>query len=306
MEEPWQNRIPAVVIAGAMKAGTEAIWSYLKQHPQVVSCRGKEQHFFDKRFEEFATPQGIQRGAALRAYANLYQDQITDRRAFANDSTLISMDDTPRYLFWSDRIPRRLFCVAPWVKLLILLRNPVERAYSHYVFSIYEDYTNKPTKMQKESFEDWVEHDMAQLELSGVLNEPADMKAWKRYLRTMDHQAYAVLGKGLYVIQLRHWFEAMDKIGKNREDILILESQNFKDNTQQGYNQVLDFLGLPHYDLKDTRAKHTGLYRDELREDTKKHLEEFFRPFNRELYELLGWGPVWDWAQNGTFALNKL
>lgn len=295
----WQHRLPYAVICGAMKAGTEALWYYLKQHPHVIAAannKNKEQHFFDKKFEKFATAGGIQQDAAQRAYGAIYKKQLMrdSQQAFQEDAKLISLDNTPRYLFWSDRIPKRIFCVAPWVKMLVLLRNPVERAYSHYVYTLTENFSSKPTTMLKESFEDWIEHDMRQLTNSGVLENSADMQAWKRYLRLMPDQTYAILGKGLYVIQLRHWFDAMDEVNKPRNDMLILESQRFKTHTPEGYAQVLAFLGLPEHPLGDAQAKHSGHYSTSIKKETQKQLQDFFRPFNEELYTLLEWDPVWD------------
>ena len=292
--EDWQRRIPSVVIAGAMKAGTEALWSYLTQHPQIVGSI-KEQHFFDVHFEAFATVDGIRRDQAQQAYANLFRSHLRrSRHAFGDDSNSIAIDNTPRYLFWSDRIPRRLLCVAPWVKLIVLLRNPVDRAYSHYIYTLTENFATKPKKMLQESFEDWIAHDMRHLTASGVLDDPFDMMAWKTYLRTMKDQTYAVIGKGLYAIQLRHWFVAMDEAGKPRDHMLILESQRFKSETQKGYSQILDFLGLPEHRLVDSTAKHSSRYSQKMLNETQEQLANFFRPFNNDLYKLLGWNNVWD------------
>lgn len=293
----WQHRLPYVVIGGTMKGGTEALWSYLRQHPQVVTATAKikkEQHFFDRKFEDFATPQGIQKDGAQQAYGELYQRQLpANEQIFEENSSVIAIDNTPRYMFWSDRIPKRLMCVAPWVKIIFLLRNPVERAYSHYGYILTENFHSKPKAMLRESFEDWVKHDMKQLTDSGVLNDPKDLECWKTYLRTMPDQTYAILGKGLYVIQLRHWFAAMDEVGKSRDDVLILESQHFKDHTHEKFNQVTDFLGLSEYTLEDSVAKHQSRYSNPMREETQAKLESFFQPFNEQLYELLGWDSAW-------------
>ena len=293
--EDWQHRIPHVVITGAMKAGTEALWLYLKQHPQIVGSSVKEQHFFDVHFERFATVDGIRRDQAQQAYANMFRTQLRgSQHAFGDDSNSIAIDNTPRYLFWSDRIPGRMLCVAPWVKLIVLLRNPVERAYSHYIYTLTENFATKPKQMLHESFEDWIAHDMKHLTDSGVLDDPFDMTAWKTYLRTMKDQTYAVIGKGLYAIQLRHWFSAMKEVGKPRDHMLILESQRFKSETQEVYSQILEFLGLPEHKLVDSAAKHSSRYSQKIKNETQEQLANFFRPFNYELYKLLGWKNVWD------------
>jgi Sulfotransferase domain len=305
VSQSWQTRAPYVIILGAMKGGTRALSSYLQQHPRFVATQNPEIHFFDLHFDAYATRLGILQGAAQTAYAAVYKQQLLKPSLLQPSSHLLAIDDTPRYLFWSDRIPARVMCVSPWAKLIAILRDPVERAYSHYVYTLTENMSTKPKVMLEESFDEWIDHDLNHMQRSGLL-EPdmtADQErlAWRRYLRTMDGSAttYAVLGKGMYALQLRHWFQAMDEVSKRRDDLLILEAGRMKERTDAVYSQVLEFLGVaPFQLLRDAdNAVHAGNYDriGPMKAKTRERLEKFFAPYNEQLGNLLGeeWRDVW-------------
>lgn len=308
----WQTRVPFAVILGSMKAGTTALWQYLIQHPEIVATQRRESHFFDLQFKDFATPHGIRQGAAQQAYRHWFQHQLppssraillSQNSSSSTTTSLKTIDDSPRYLFWSDRIPHRLLCVAPWVhKLLCILRNPVERAYSHYSYTITENFRGKSASLLQQTFEEWIQIDLANLVKAGVVSndtsrsERQEQEAWKTYLRSMKDQTYAILGKGLYVIQLQQWFDALEEHNLNiSKTLLVLESNQLLHQTEGTLNQVADFLGLPPTQWKDTSAKHTGNYKEKMNPETKEFLERFFQPYNQRLYKLLGWEETKFW-----------
>ena len=130
----WQRRSPHAILLGTMKGGTHALLEYLWDHPQVSrpAGQGYELHFFDgKYFQRNAS--GIPQQANQLAYANRVQNMYPDFFQHPNNGS-IAIHDSPRYLLWSDRIPSAILCVTPWAKLLAVLRDPVERAVSHYRF----------------------------------------------------------------------------------------------------------------------------------------------------------------------------
>ena len=114
-----------------MKGGTHALSEYLWDHPQVARGNGYELHFFDgKHFERNAS--GIPQQSNQLAYAKRVRRMYP--QVVVNNDDSVAIHDSPRYLLWSDRIPNAILCVTPWVKLLAVLRDPVERAISHYRF----------------------------------------------------------------------------------------------------------------------------------------------------------------------------
>lgn len=106
---------PHFLIIGAARSGTTSLYSYLVEHPRVVAAAKKELHFFDLRFPN---------GPAW------YRDQFP---SLSPDT--ITGEASPYYLFHS-HVPKRVFKLLPHVKLIVLLRNPVDRAYSHYYHAV--------------------------------------------------------------------------------------------------------------------------------------------------------------------------
>lgn len=104
-------QFPTYIIAGAMRCGTTALNSYLRAHPDIAVSSSKEVHFFDSNWE---------RGL------DWYLEQFPD-----SDDALAVGEATPNYMFRPHALDR-LAATLPDVKLVVMLRNPADRAYSHY------------------------------------------------------------------------------------------------------------------------------------------------------------------------------
>ena len=153
-------------------------------------------------------------------------------------------------------------------------------------------------------WETWIRDDLRLLKRAGVVHNwskvdfetfsgsDQEYQAWKTYLRNPNSQM--LLGRGLYAIQLEHYFAAMDNVGKPRSDFLVICSEELRNDTQQVYNKVVDFLNRAPHNLSDVRAIHqTGRKATELPNDLRRFLQDFFEPYNERLYQLLGWDKVW-------------
>jgi len=133
--------MPNFLIIGAAKAGTTAVYAYLSQHPQVFMSEWKEPSFFalEGNPTPFAGPRDAvgerQRTRDLARYQALFRD-VTDQRAIGEASTL--------YLF-TDQAAARIRRYLPDVKLMAILRNPVERAYSAYRYLRRDEREPLPT-----------------------------------------------------------------------------------------------------------------------------------------------------------------
>ena len=129
----WQKRAPHAILLGTMKGGTHALNEYLWEHPQIAAPLDgvHELHFYDgKRFTRDES--GIPQRKNQMAYAQRVQARYPNLLAGKRD--MYAIHDSPRYLLWSDRIPDAIMCVTPWAKLMAVLRDPVQRAISHYRF----------------------------------------------------------------------------------------------------------------------------------------------------------------------------
>jgi hypothetical protein len=264
-----------------------------------MKTKMKELHFYDFKFDNYTTTEGILRGNARKRYGRIYRRNVALDKLKANKK-LIALDDSPRYLFWSDRIPARVLCVTPWVKILAILRNPIDRA-----FSQYNMFYSRKGKAQTApfTFEQWIENDIEDMRATGVLqdrippeqfiNSPEEEAAWKAYTRLGSH---APIGRGLYALQLRQWFSTFKDAGKSLDDVLVIQSELMKSEPGLVYANILEFLGMNHEPLKDSKEHFVGKYKITLAPETRKMLELLYAPYNQELYDLLGddWVGVWD------------
>lgn len=304
---PWQKRAPHAILLGTMKGGTHALIDYLWQHPNVVrNYRDKKElHFYDvntfKR-NESGIPQRQNQIAYAEKFAVGYPDLFSDPIQRIAKEDMYAIDDSPRYLLWSDRTPEAIMCVSPWAKLMAILRNPIDRAVSHFRF---EDEARQRNKRPMVDWEVWIEDDLQLLKKVGVVRDwnetdfdgfagsEEEMLSWKRYLRQPNSNM--ILGRGLYAIQLEQYFVAMEKAGKSRSELLVMQSEDLLSNTQAAYDRMLEFLDLQPHRLEDSQPKHRTTHRAEpLPDHLRKKLEVFYEPYNRRLYSLLQWDNVWD------------
>ncbi len=131
-DEVWPN----FFLVGAAKAGTTSLYSYLRQHPQIfMPATIKEPHFFAQ-----VHPSPKQRYAS-KAFITDRRDYLRLFRRAAGFKAI--GDASPSYL-WDAEAPRRIHAVNPDAKILIALRDPVERAYSHYLMDFREGVQHLP------------------------------------------------------------------------------------------------------------------------------------------------------------------
>jgi hypothetical protein len=109
------------------------------------------------------------------------------------------------------------------------------------------------------------------------------------------------IGRSLYAIQLRHWINAY-KAQNQPLRLLVVNSDDMKERTEDTYRKVLDFLNLPH-DLPETfHEHHKHHYIAPMSESVRTFLERVFEPYNQQLGDLLGaeWAGVWQYSKNAT------
>lgn len=120
----WRNRyLPDFIVIGAQRSGTSSLFAYLAQHPQLIPSYRKEVHFFDGGLDHRVDT--YQKGPAW------YRAHFARQRAGA---TRKAFEASPFYMP-HPLVPQRIARLMPDVKLIAILRNPTERAISHYFFS---------------------------------------------------------------------------------------------------------------------------------------------------------------------------
>lgn len=254
----WRQ-LPDFIIIGAQKGGTTSLYAYLCEHPQVLPAFSKEVHYFDYNFHK-----------GLPWY---YSNFPLSLRLHALESwqhhKLVTGEASPYYLF-HPLAPQRISTLLPDVKLIVVLRNPIDRAFSHYQMMVRKGVETLPFEEAMEAEMQRLEEDRARLEQDNLY-------------RAEKYQRMSYVSRGLYFDQLLRF----DQFAC-RGQLLVLKSEDFFAYPQDTYDLVLNFLGLEPWQLKDIQPQNQGHYQDQIKPGTYEHLVEFYRPNNLKLYEYLG------------------
>jgi hypothetical protein len=251
--------LPDFIIIGGKKCGTSSLYNYLLEHPSVAGALRKEIHFFDNSPGRYGA-------LRYRAYfpTSAYKRRLKRDRGL----DLLTGEATPYYLFYP-LAPARVRKVVPNVKLVALLRDPVDRAYSHY----HHELRNGTEVL---SFEEAIGREAERL--SGEWE-----KIGHGAYDSLSHRRYSYLSRGVYVDQLRNWRALFPE-----EQLLILRSEDLFADASGVVEQTLDFLGLAAIEGGDRGRVNKGVYTEAINEETRGYLIDYFRPHNERLYDYLG------------------
>jgi hypothetical protein len=240
-------QLPDYLIIGECKCGTTSLYSYLVQHPDILDTYGnphfpylgtKELRFFDRSWAE-----------GLEWYKELFP---------TTEAHQITGEASPQYFFRAsalDRIRR----VLPDAKLILLLRNPVDRLYSHY-----------------HHVKRWV---------------PEWEKAYgsfRKYWEAAKESDYYLIDKGIYVDTLCRWQKYYSK-----DQLLVLCSETLRAKTSVTYQKVLAFLDMPVHELSEIKFLRSNPY-SLMSENLKAEISAFYQPYNQRLYDVLGYSMGWE------------
>ena len=273
------NRIrllPDYIIIGTQRGGTTSLYFYLTEYAGTFSALHKEVHFFDDHFAQGPAWYRAQFPTSVQKY--LYE-RVCKKRFVTGESS-------PYYLF-HPHIPKRTFQALPNVKLIVLLRNPVDRAYSHHWLA-----TN-------EGHETLLFEEAVKCEVERLAGEQEKILA-NEYYESYTHRHYAYLSRGIYANQLQNWMRYFPK-----EQFLILKSEDLYSDPVTIVKQTLEFLEVPTSALRIT--KEFKQYREptskgymnnerppKMEPALRKYLIEYFQSHNARLYEFLKRDFGWD------------
>ncbi len=251
---------PDFLIIGAQRSGTTSLYNYLAAHPHVAPVREKELHFFD-----------LQQANGPGWYRTHFPLRTRRPRQRSGEAT-------PMYLF-HPRAPVAVHRLLPHVRLIVLLRDPVQRAYSH--FQLERNLAHGPAESL--SFAAAVEAETARLagEREKMLANPAFL--------SFPAINFSYLARGLYVDQIQAWRQFFPP-----DQMLILRSEDFYERPAAIFQQTLDFLALPAWQpdaFRPFNRRETGAPLDPA---LQQRLRDFFRPHNQRLAQLLGRDFAWD------------
>jgi hypothetical protein len=259
--------LPDFLILGAMKAGTTSLYRYLAQHPGFARGKRKEEvHYFDKHWAK-----------GIAWYERFFPSRWDRARASLTGRRLFTGESSPYYLF-HPCVPARVKACLPRAKLIVLLREPVARAWSHYHHSFRKG-------DETLGFEE------------ALAREPERLRGEEERLLRDDsyyskaHRHFSYLARGIYADQLERWLQSFE-----RERLLVLKSEDFFAQPRDAVAKVTDFLDLAPRDpasyVREFAIHNPGEYAH-LDAATEARLRAYFAPHNERLAALLG--PEFAW-----------
>jgi hypothetical protein len=256
--------LPGFLIVGAQRCGTTSLYRTLSQHPAVVKAvLHKGVHYFDMNY-----------GHPLSWYrAHFPLTAAAARAARGAGTPPVTFESSPYYMF-HPLAAERIAADLPGVRLIVLVRDPVERAYSAYAHERARGFETEP-----------FERALA-LEAERLDGEAERMTAEPGYL-SHSHQHHAYTARGRYVEQL----ERLEKL-VGRDRLHVVDSGDFFTQPEAAYDGVLDFLELRR-GAYPAFERHNARPRSALAEPVRAGLDEHFAPYDERLASWLGWVPSW-------------
>jgi hypothetical protein len=266
---------PNFIIVGAQKSGTTSLFSYLNERAGFLGSQPKELHFFD-RDDRFVKG------------AKWYESHFVKPRGQHG----LFFEASPTYLH-RNKVPERLKRYNPHLKIIILVREPVARAYS--AWNMYRQWSEEgivPVRMQRDVdrgmtnalynvfFEDNCPsfHDYVKLEMEWMAEGNNDEEP-------------SLLRRGLYKPQIERYVKHF-----GWDNILVLGFNELKSDSEAVIRKCHEFLGVRYQapsDIGEKEIKNKRAYPSKISAEDLEILQEFYQQPNKELFDYLGFEPDW-------------
>lgn len=244
------RKYPDFLIVGSQKAGTTSLYNYIAQHSKILQPKEKELHYFDNRFHRKSS---IWYRACMPIAKKGYY----------------TFEATPGYMF-HPKCAERIWRLLPNIKLIFILRNPIDRAYSHYQM-------NKRGGIEPFDFNTAIEKekDRLRFERNRVFND--DNFEWKIYSN------FSYLERGKYILQIKRFLNFFPQ-----EHLFITTLDDLEINPEAVLSSIFDFLNLEQENIKINKKFNSFEYSKDIDTATIKKLKEYFSQYNEELFSFLG------------------
>ena len=251
--------LPDFIIIGTVRSGSTSLYYNICSHPSILPASYDEIGFFDSNYH-----------LGMNWYRSMFPLKSDMERIRSETKYALTGEDTPFY-FWKIDAANRIRKILPKIKLITILRNPVQRAYSNYYLGVREG-------TEKLTFEEAVRKELDTLPENKILAEN---------IFKFCNVRRSYIAKSLYVYQMKIWFE---RFSKNR--LFVISTEEMSKSPAHTMNQAYEFLGLPKYENTFFEKRKKASY-EKMGDNIRKELEEFFKPHNEELFKLIG--KSFDW-----------
>ena len=253
-----QRGFPSLLLIGPRRTGTTTMFKTLDMHPNMIGASRKEIKFFN-----------INYWRGMSWYQGFFP-----RRTTLEENQAITFEASPYYIYHplaAERIRKHF----PEMKIIATLRNPIDRAYSDYKHNVGK------RKEPLQTFEEAIAAEQARL--AGQAEKIAADPHYSVY----NHMKFSYQDQGIYHKHLERLFSIFP-----REQILVVNSERFFTNMHAEFDRIIEFLGLPVWQLTASRNANPQDY-SPIKPETRQRLVEFFELHNQQLYEMLdddfGW-----------------
>ena len=273
---PIQQVKVSLFVVGAQKAGTSALHDYLIKHPSVVGGSKKELNFFNHS-ENY--DQGTQ----------WYHDQF--KAPLFYKPKKIYIDSTPQYLSTAD-VAQKIYDYNPKAKIVILLREPVSRAYS--AWNMYKQFSELSVE-RKAGLIDRHISNKDKKKFNDLINQ-TPFPSFDDYINKelmdgiLTNHYPQIIKRGIYVDQIKPYIDLF-----GLDNVLVFESNYFQTNKVKVTNKVLEAVGLSPLTVapNDLKSVHSRSYKNPMSKFTEDKLKVFYKPHNERLFNLIN--QKFDW-----------
>ena len=248
------------IIAGTQKGGTSALHYHLDQHPNITMAHSEEAHMIDHPRRHFFDDE--KRFAAGEVSYDILHEGVRLKRR-----SLITGSCTPIYTYWKPAM-ERISKYHPGIKLIVLLRNPIDRAFSQW---------NMNRDRQRETM--------------GFLEAIAEERSQSQAELPLQPRRTSYLDRGFY-------FEQMERVFRffPRQQVCVIKFENLRKNTSEVVNGVFTFLGVPPLAKVKNEEQNRIPYERRISSEERRYLYRFYEEDIARLEKLLNWDCS-DWKQ---------
>ena len=240
--------LPDFIIAGTVRSGTTSLYYNICEHPSVLSADYDEIGYFDSNYH-----------LGINWYRSMFPTHKHMNEVKEKTGNSITGEDTPFY-FWKKEAAERILKDLPNTKIIMIFRNPVDRAYSNYNLGVRY-------KTEELSFDNAIDKEIE------FLDEHS-------FRETVDSRR-SYVSKGIYENQIRLWFNVFP-----RKQIHILSTEDMNNNPREELKGIFRFLDIDEYDIKQPQKQKVAEYK-QMKKETRKKLLDFYKPHNERFFEMI-------------------
>ena len=240
--------LPDFIIVGTVRSGSTSLYYNICQHPSVLSADQDEIGFFDSNYH-----------LGINWYRSMFPTRKQMESIKKETGFAITGEDTPFY-FWKDEAAKRIYEMNKNLKIIIICRNPVDRAYSNYNLSVRE-------KTEKLTFEEAIDKEIDFLD--------------NHSFRESIDQRRSYLAKGIYEKQIKIWFKLFSK-----EQIHIVSTEEMEKEPEKTLQKIFKFLKIPEHVIKNPQKQKAAKY-EKMNDETRRKLLDFYEQPNEKFFKII-------------------